>query len=154
MSFVHLHVHSEYSMLDGLSHIPDLVARARELDMPALALTDHGAMCGVIDFYNEAKRAGVKPIIGMEAYLAPRRMQDRDPQTDNRAFHLLLLAENDEGYANLLKIATAAQRVGFSYPPPIDRASRAPHSRGLICTTGSLSGQVPRAILEGRPQEV
>ena len=154
MSFVHLHVHSEYSMLDGLSHIPDLVARARELDMPALALTDHGAMFGVIDFYNEAKRAGVKPIIGMEAYLAPRRMQDRDPQTDNRAFHLLLLAENDEGYANLLKIATAAQLDGFYYRPRIDRDFLAAHSRGLICTTGCLSGQVPRAILEGRPQEV
>jgi DNA polymerase III subunit alpha len=153
MSFVHLHVHSEYSMLDGLSRIPDLVARARELEMPALALTDHGAMFGVIDFYNAAKQVGVKPIIGIEAYLAPRRMQDRDPQVDNRAFHLLLLAENDDGYRNLLQIATAAQLEGFYYRPRIDREFLAEHSQGLICTTGCLSGQVPRAILEGRPQE-
>ena len=153
MSFVHLHVHSEYSMLDGLSRIPDLVARARELEMPALALTDHGAMFGVIDFYQEAKAAGVKPIIGIEAYLAPRRMTDRDPQVDNRAFHLLLLAENDEGYRNLLQIATAAQLEGFYYRPRIDRDYLAAHSRGLICTTGCLSGQVPRALQEGRPQE-
>src|SRR3990170_2951049 len=153
MSFVHLHVHSEYSMLDGLSRLPDLVARARELGMPALALTDHGAMFGVIDFYREAKAAGVKPIIGMEAYLAPRRMTDRDPQVDHRAFHLLLLAENDEGYQNLIQIATAAQLEGFYYRPRIDREYLAEHSRGLICTTGCLSGQVPRALQEGRPQE-
>jgi DNA polymerase-3 subunit alpha len=153
MSFVHLHVHSEYSMLDGLSRLPDLVARARDLGMPALALTDHGAMFGVIDFYREAKAAGVKPIIGMEAYLAPRRMTDRDPQVDNRSFHLLLLAENDEGYSNLLQIATASQLQGFYYRPRIDREYLADHNRGLICTTGCLSGQVPRALLEARPQE-
>jgi len=153
MSFVHLHVHSEYSMLDGLSRLPDLVARARELGMPALALTDHGAMFGVIDFYREAKAAGVKPIIGMEAYLSPRRMTDRDPQVDHRAFHLLLLAENDEGYQNLIQIATAAQLEGFYYRPRIDREYLAEHNRGLICTTGCLSGQVPRALQEGRPQE-
>ncbi|HSB89661.1 MAG TPA: DNA polymerase III subunit alpha [Anaerolineales bacterium] len=151
MSFVHLHVHSEYSMLDGLSRIPELVARARELEMPALALTDHGAMFGVIDFYREAKAVGIKPIIGMEAYLSPRRMTDRDPQLDNRAFHLLLLAENDEGYRNLVKIATAAQLEGFYYRPRIDREYLAEHSAGLICTTGCLSGQVPRALQEGRP---
>jgi DNA polymerase-3 subunit alpha len=153
MSFVHLHVHSEYSMLDGLSRLPDLVARARELGMPALALTDHGAMFGVIDFYREAKAAGVKPIIGMEAYLSPRRMTDRDPQLDHRAFHLLLLAENDEGYQNLIQIATAAQLEGFYYRPRIDREYLEQHNRGLICTTGCLSGQVPRALQEGRPQE-
>jgi DNA polymerase-3 subunit alpha len=92
MSFVHLHVHSEYSLLDGLSRIPVLVQRAKDLGMPAIALTDHGAMFGVIDFYNAATEAGIKPIVGIETYLAPRRMTDRDPQRDTRAFHLGLLA--------------------------------------------------------------
>ncbi len=105
MSFVHLHVHSEYSLLDGYSRIPHLVQRAVDQGMPAVALTDHGVMFGAISFYREAKNAGLKPIIGMEAYLAPRGMQDREHQKDSRAFHLLLLAENDLGYANLLKIA-------------------------------------------------
>jgi len=109
MSFVHLHVHSEYSLLDGLSRIPHLVSRATELGMPALALTDHGTMFGVIDFYRAAKAAGIKQILGMEAYLAARGMRDRDPQLDSRSFHQLLLAENDTGYRNLLQIASAAQ---------------------------------------------
>jgi len=102
MSFVHLHVHSEYSMLDGLSHVHDLVAQAKALGMPALALTDHGAMHGVVEFYQAARQAGVQPIVGIEAYLSPRRMVDRDPHLDTRAFHLLLLAENDIGYRNLI----------------------------------------------------
>jgi DNA polymerase-3 subunit alpha len=150
MSFVHLHVHSEYSLLDGLSRIPELVQRARELEMPALALTDHGAMFGAVRFYREAMQAGVKPIIGMEAYLAPRGMEDRDPQRDSRAAHLLLLAENDTGYRNLLKIATAAQLEGFYYRPRIDHEYLAQHSEGLICTTGCMSGEVPRALAQGR----
>lgn len=150
MSFVHLHVHSEYSLLDGFSRIPALVERARELGMPALALTDHGAMFGAIDFYNAATHAGIKPIIGLEAYLAPRRMTDRDPQLDSRAFHLLLLAENETGYRNLLQIASAAQLEGFYYRPRIDREYLADHSQGLICTTGCMSGEVPRALAEGR----
>lgn len=150
MSFVHLHVHSEYSLLDGLSRIPALVERARSLGMPALALTDHGALFGVIDFYRRAKAAGVKPILGMEAYLSPRAMTSRDPQYDTKAYHLLLLAENDAGYRNLLQIATAAQMEGFYYRPRIDREYLAAHNEGLLCTTGCLSGEVPRALLEGR----
>jgi DNA polymerase-3 subunit alpha len=150
MSFVHLHVHSEYSLLDGLCRIPKLIDRTVELGMPAIALTDHGAMYGVIDFYRTAKHAGVKPIIGMEAYLATRGMQDRDPKLDGRAFHLLLLAENDVGYRNLLKIASAAQLDGFYYRPRIDHDFLASHSEGLITTTGCLSGEVPRALQEGR----
>ncbi len=118
--------------------------------MPAIALTDHGAMHGVVDFYRRAKRAGVKPIIGMETYLAARGMHDRDPQFDSRTFHLLLLAENDIGYRNLLKIASAGQLEGFYYRPRIDHDYLASHSEGLITTTGCLSGEIPRALQEGR----
>lgn len=149
MSFVHLHVHSEYSLLDGLSHIPQLINRTKSLDMPAVALTDHGTMFGAIEFYRTAKAAGVKPIVGMEAYLAPRRMTDRDPQKDSRAYHLLLLAENDVGYQNLLQIASAAQLEGFYYKPRVDRDFLAAHSEGLICTSGCLSADVPRALQRG-----
>lgn len=149
MSFVHLHVHSEYSLLDGLSKIDGLVNRARELEMPAVALTDHGTMFGAIDFYRAAKGAGVKPIIGMEAYLSRRGMADRDSQRDGRSYHLLLLAQNDTGYRNLLRIASAAQLEGFYYRPRIDRDYLAAHSEGLICTTGCLSSEVPRALQRG-----
>ena len=152
MSFVHLHVHSEYSLLDGLSKVDKLVQKAKELDMPALALTDHGAMFGAISFYRAAKAAGIKPIIGIEAYLAARTMHDRDPKLDSRAFHLLLLAENDTGYKNLLQIASAAQLDGFYYRPRIDHDFLADHNEGLICTTGCLSGEVPRALERGQDE--
>jgi len=152
MSFVHLHVHSEYSLLDGLSKVDKLVQKAKALDMPALALTDHGAMFGVISFYRAAKKAGIKPIIGIEAYLAARTMHDRDPKLDSSSFHLLLLAENDTGYKNLLQIATAAQLDGFYYRPRIDHDFLAEHNEGLICTTGCLSGEVPRALERGQDE--
>ncbi len=103
MTFVHLHVHSEYSLLDGFSNIKKLVKRVQEMGMPAVALTDHGTMFGVIDFYHAATAAGIKPIIGIEAYLAARAMQARDPQEDKKSTHLLLLAENETGYKNLLQ---------------------------------------------------
>src|SRR4030065_1984224 len=108
MSFVHLHVHSEYSLLDGFSNIEKLVQRAKEMGMPAIGLTDHGTMFGTIEFFNAATAAGIKPIIGLEAYLAARSMRERDPQEDKKSSHLLLLAENQIGYKNLLKIASAA----------------------------------------------
>ncbi|MEW5870596.1 MAG: DNA polymerase III subunit alpha [Chloroflexota bacterium] len=149
MSFVHLHVHSEYSLLDGFSNIKKLVSRAKELEMPALALTDHGTMFGVIDFYNEATKAGIKPIIGVEAYLAPRGMTSRDPQLDKKSTHLLLLAENQTGYQNLLKLASAAQLDGFYYYPRVDHQLLAAHSEGLICTSGCMSAEVPRLIQNG-----
>lgn len=116
--------------------------------MPAVALTDHGTMFGVVEFYNAAKAAGVKPIIGLEAYLAARGMQEREPHYDKQSSHLLLLAENDVGYRNLLKIASAAQLEGFYYHPRIDRQFLAAHSEGLICTSGCMSAEIPRAILE------
>jgi DNA polymerase-3 subunit alpha len=153
MAFVHLHVHSEYSLLDGFSNIERLIQRAKEYEMPAIALTDHGTMFGVIDFFNAATAAEVKPIIGMEAYLAPRGMQARDPQLDKKSPHLLLLAENQTGYQNLLKIATAAQLEGFYYYPRIDHEFLAGHSEGLICTTGCMSSEIPRLIQEGNIQE-
>jgi len=150
MSFAHLHVHTEFSILDGFSNIKKLVRRAKELDMPALAITDHGTMYGVVDFYDAAQDAGIKPIIGVEAYLAPRGMTDRDPRQDKRATHLLLLAENQQGYKNLLKIATAAQLEGFYYNPRIDHDYLAEHSEGLIATSGCMSAEIPRAIKQGR----
>ncbi len=149
MSFVHLHVHTEYSLLDGFSNIKKLVNRAREMDMPALAITDHGTMFGVIDFYNSAIKAGVKPIIGVEAYLAARGMTEREAQLDKKSSHLLLLAENQTGYKNLLKIASAAQLEGFYYYPRIDHEFLAAHNEGLICTSGCISSEVPRLIRRG-----
>lgn len=153
MSFAHLHVHTEYSMLDGFSNIKKLVKRVKEMDMPAVAITDHGTMFGVIDFYNAATAAGVKPIIGLEAYMAARGMTDRDPKLDKKSFHLLLLAENETGYRNLLQIASAAQLNGFYYYPRIDHDFLAAHSEGLICTSGCMSAEIPRALLDENPQE-
>ncbi len=149
MSFVHLHVHSEYSLLDGFSKIKKLVGRAVEMGMPAIALTDHGTMFGAINFYNAATAAGIKPIIGVEAYLAARKMDQRDNKLDKRSSHLLLLAENETGYRNLLKIASAAQLNGFYYFPRVDHEFLAAHSEGLICTSGCMSAEIPRAILRG-----
>jgi DNA polymerase III subunit alpha len=152
MSFVHLHVHSEYSLLDGFSNIKKLVKRAVEMNMPAVALTDHGTMFGVIDFYNAATAAGIKPIIGVEAYLSARGMRERDPQQDKKSSHLLLLAENQTGYQNLLKIASASQLEGFYYSPRIDREFLAEHSEGLICTSGCMSAEIPR-LIQNQDQE-
>ena len=149
MSFVHLHVHSEYSLLDGFSNIKKLVQRAKEMNMPALALTDHGTMFGVIDFYRAANSVGIKPIIGVESYLAARTMREHDSQLDKRSTHLLLLAENQTGYMNLLQIASAAQLDGFYYYPRIDHEFLAQHSEGLICTSGCMSAEVPRMIQQG-----
>jgi|YNPNPStandDraft_1061719.scaffolds.fasta_scaffold00308_8 DNA polymerase-3 subunit alpha len=153
MSFVHLHVHTEYSLLDGFSKVKKLIERAQEMGMPAVAITDHGTMFGVVEFFNAARAAGIKPIIGLEAYLAPRRMQDRDSKLDKSAYHLLLLAENQTGYQNLLKIATAAQLDGFYYYPRIDHEFLAAHSEGLICTTGCMSAEIPRALEQGNLDE-
>lgn len=146
MSFVHLHVHTEYSLLDGFSKIPLLMQRAREMDMPAMAITDHGALYGVIDFFKAANQEGIKPLIGMEAYLAPNGMQHRDPVEDKRSPHLLLLAENQSGYQNLLKIASVAQLEGFYYKPRVDHEFLAAHAEGLIVTSGCLSAEIPKAI--------
>ncbi len=153
MSFTHLHVHTEYSLLDGFSNIKKLISRAKELGMTSLAITDHGAMYGVIEFYERAKEAGIKPIIGVEAYLAARSMKERDPQEDKKSTHLLLLAENQTGYQNLLKIVSAAQTEGFYYYPRIDKDFLARHAEGLICTSGCLSAEVPRLLEQGQVEK-
>ncbi len=149
MSFVHLHVHTEYSLLDGFSNIKQLVARAAELEMPALAITDHGTMFGVIDFYSAAIEAGIKPIIGVEAYMAARTMADRESYYDRKSSHLMLLAKNETGYKNLLKISSAAQMQGFYYYPRIDHDFLASHAEGLIATSGCMAAEIPRAIQNG-----
>ena len=147
MSFAHLHVHTEYSLLDGFSNINRLVQRVKELGMESVAITDHGTMFGVIDFYKAAMDAGVKPLIGVEAYVSARGMRDRDPQKDRHSFHQVLLAENEIGYKNLLQISTAAQLEGYFYYPRVDHEFLAVHSQGLIATTSCMSGEVPRTIL-------
>lgn len=151
--FVHLHVHTQYSLLDGLSRTSKLAERARELGMDALAITDHGTMFGVMDFYNECKKAGIKPIIGMEGYLARRTMRDKDPQLDRSPFHQLMLAQNETGYKNLLKIASAAQFDGYYYKPRTDREFLAAHSEGLIVTSGCLAGEIPSLVAQDRERE-
>ncbi|MDR7401435.1 MAG: DNA polymerase III subunit alpha [Armatimonadota bacterium] len=147
--FVHLHLHTEYSLLDGHSRISSLVARAVQLGLPALAITDHGAMYGVVEFYLRAKDAGITPIIGVEAYVAPRRMTDRDPRLDATTFHLVLLATTLEGYRNLIRLTTAAHLDGFYYKPRIDKELLARHSRGLVGLSGCLKGEITQAILRG-----
>jgi DNA polymerase-3 subunit alpha len=148
MSFVHLHVHTTYSLLDGFSAIKKLVARTKELGMPAIAVTDHGTMFAAIEFYRAAKEVGIKPIIGLEGYMAARRMQDKESQLDKRSAHIILLAENEAGYKNLLQIASASQLSGFYYHPRIDHDYLAAHSAGLICSTACLKGEVPTAVRE------
>ncbi len=152
-NFVHLHVHSEYSLLDGLSSVKSIAERAAELGQPAIALTDHGVMFGAIEFYQACRRANIKPIIGMEAYLARRSLTDRNTQLDSDPFHLLLLAESDEGYHNLLRLATAAQLEGFYRHPRIDKELLAQHSAGLICTSGCLASEIPDLLRAERAKE-
>ena len=147
MTFAHLHVHTEYSLLDGFSNVKKLVKRVKEMGMDSVAITDHGTMFGVINFYTAAREAGIKPLIGVEAYVSARRMQDRDPQKDKHSYHQVLLAENETGYQNLLKITTAGQLEGFYHYPRVDHEFLAAHSQGLIATTSCMSGEVPRTIL-------
>jgi DNA polymerase-3 subunit alpha len=142
-NFVHLHVHSEFSLLDGLSRVTDLARRAAELDMPAIALTDHGVMYGMIQFVRACRAQGINPIVGLETYVASRRMTDRDPQKDKTLYHLVLLAENQAGYRNLLQIATASQLEGFYYKPRVDKPFLAEHAEGIIALSSCNSGEIP-----------
>lgn len=140
--YVHLHNHSHHSLLDGLSKIPDLVQRVKELGMEAVAVTDHGTMSGTVEFYKEAKDAGIKPIIGMEAYVAARSRHDRDPQKDKARYHLILLAMNETGYKNLMMLSTKANLEGMYYKPRIDHDLLEEYNEGLIALSACASGEV------------
>ncbi len=147
MSFVHLHVHTEYSLLDGAARIPDLIARTKELGMGAVAITDHGVMFGVIDFYKEAKKQGIKPIIGCEVYTAARSMADKDVEKDKHQGHLVLLAKNEQGYKNLMKIVSLGFTKGFYYKPRIDRSVLTQYHEGIIALSACLAGNVQRRLM-------
>ena len=149
MAFTHLHVHTEYSLLDGASRISDLVSRAKELGMDSLAITDHGVMFGVIDFYRECLKQGIKPIIGCEVYTAARTRFDKDVDKDKRMGHLILLARNNEGYRNLMKIVSEGYRNGFYYKPRIDREVLSEYSEGIIALSACLAGKVQSHLLNG-----
>ena len=151
--FVHLHVHSEYSLLDGANRIKDLPVRAKELGMNAIALTDHGVMYGVIDFYKECKKNDVKPIIGCEVYVAPRSRFNKEPGIDNHYAHLILLAKNKTGYQNLIKLVSLGFIDGFYYKPRIDEEILEQYSEGLICLSACLAGAVNQQILKGDMEE-
>ena len=147
MAFTHLHVHTEYSLLDGAARIPDVVARAKELGMDSLAITDHGVMFGVIDFYKECKRQGIKPVIGCEVYTAARTMHDKDADRDKYQGHLILLAKDNDGYKNLIKIVSRGFTEGYYYKPRVDKELLRAHSGGLIALSACLAGRVQHCLL-------
>ncbi len=149
MQFCHLHTHTEYSLLDGEASIKKLVARVKELGMDSCAITDHGSMYGVVDFYREAKAQGIHPIIGCEVYMAPRSRFDKVHDIDNKTSHLILLAENQKGYKNLIKLVSAGYIDGFYYKPRIDFEMLKEHSEGIIALSACIAGEVPKALLRG-----
>ena len=148
--FVHLHTHTHYSLLDGLTKVPALVERVKKLGMNAVAITDHGYLSGAIEFYKAAKSAGVQPIIGLEAYVAPRTYLDKDPMHDRQQYHLTMLAMNNQGYQNLLRLATIASLEGFYYKPRIDRQLIEKYNAGLIVLSGCIGGEVGDQLRQGQ----
>ena len=147
--FVHLHIHSEFSLLDGANRIKDLPVRAKELGMDAMAITDHGVMYGAIDFYKACKKEGIKPIIGCEVYVAPRSRFDKEPNIDNKYNHLIILAKNNQGYKNLSKLVSLGFTEGYYYKPRIDLEILEKYHEGLIVLSGCLAGSVNQALLNG-----
>jgi len=153
IGFVHLHVHSEFSLLDGANKIKELPSRAKELGMDAMAITDHGVMFGAVDFYKECKKVGIKPIIGCEIYVAPRTRFDKEAGIDNRYSHLILLAKNEIGYKNLTNLVSIGFTDGFYYKPRIDLETLEKYHEGLICLSACLAGSVNKAILKNNMEE-
>lgn len=151
--FVHLHIHSEFSLLDGANRIKDIPVIAKELGMDAIAITDHGAMFGVIDFYKACKANGVKPIIGCEVYVAPRTRHDKDPKLDSKYNHLILLAKDMTGYKNLSKLVSLSYTEGFYYKPRIDKEILEKYHEGLVCSSACLAGEISQAILQDNMEE-
>ncbi|MBM3205624.1 PHP domain-containing protein, partial [Candidatus Shapirobacteria bacterium] len=151
--FTHLHVHSEYSLLDGLSKIEALFAKALEMGMDSLALTDHGVMYGAVKFYLTAKEFEMKPIIGLEAYMAARSRFDKQANIDSDRYHLILLAKNNTGYVNLMKLTTLSHLEGFYYKPRIDMEILKEYSEGLIASSACLDGEIPQLLLQRREKE-
>ena len=150
MAFTHLHVHTEYSLLDGSSKIKEITKRAKELGMDSLAITDHGVMYGVIDFYRAALANGIKPIIGCEVYVAPHSRFDKENNPgDDRYYHLILLAENNTGYQNLCRIVSKGFVEGFYYKPRVDYEVLEKFSEGIICLSACLAGEVQRYLTKG-----
>ena len=147
--FTHLHVHSHYSLLDGLAKVDELLDKTKKQGLKSLALTDHGTMYGVIEFYQKARELDIKPIIGVEAYVARNGRKQKRPRIDTGPYHLVLLAKNETGYRNLLKLTTKAHLEGFYYKPRVDFALLEKYNEGLIALSACLQGQVPRAILNG-----
>ena len=147
-NFVHLHVHTEYSLLDGFTVIDKVMDRVKELGMNAIAITDHGTMFGVVDFYKAAKKKGIKPIIGCEVYTAPRKMVDKDPQKDKYQGHLVLLAKNQEGYQNIIKLVSNGFLEGFYYKPRIDYDELSKYSKGIIALSACLAGDIQQLLLQ------
>ena len=152
-NFVHLHIHSEFSLLDGANRIKDLPKRAKELGMDSIAITDHGVMYGAIDFYKACIAEGVKPIIGCEVYVAPRSRFDKEPNIDNKYNHLILLAKNNEGYKNLSKLVSIGFTEGYYYKPRIDLEVLEKYHEGLICLSACLAGSVNQALLNGQNEK-
>jgi len=146
-NFIHLHTHSHYSLLDGLSKIPDMVKQCKKNGMNALAITDHGNMYGAIELYKEAQKAGIKPIIGVEAYIAERGRKDKEPGIDNKRYHLTLLARNKQGYKNLMRLVTLANLEGYYYKPRMDKEILREYSEGIICLSGCMGSQLSQAVL-------
>mgnify|MGYP003294826287 CR=1 FL=1 len=151
--FVHLHVHSEYSLLDGANRIKELPKVAKELGMDAISITDHGVMYGAIEFYKACKDEGIKPIIGCEVYVAPRTRFDKEAGIDNKYNHLILLAKNNEGYKNLSKMVSIGFTEGYYYKPRIDLDTLEKYHDGLICCSACLAGSLPQAILDGNMEK-
>lgn len=151
--FVHLHTHSHYSLLDGLSKIDDLIKKAKEYGMPAIGLTDHGNMYGAVEFYKKCTKAGLNPVIGVEAYMAERTRFDKEAHTDSKRYHLTLLAKNNAGYKNLLKMVTKANLEGYYYKPRMDMDLLAENSEGVICLSGCMGGKLSRLLLNKKYEE-